>query len=196
MPTVRYTTLDTLLGTGVTAVDYAIPDLGASPDSGSNRIVPSQGFNYYVANLTEYTLPAELNWWGTGSPKSNKFYGDVDYSPWDSTDPGTSYALAMRSYVTVAPSTSYTFQNYPNPFNPRTTIEYGVSSAGTRVRIAVYDLMGRSVRVLVDEPRPAGRHLAVWDGRNEQGEIVASGVYFYDVAIGDFRQAKKLVVLK
>ena len=87
-------------------------------------------------------------------------------------------------------------QSYPNPFNPRTTIEYGVSEPGAHVRVAVYDISGRVVRMLVDDPRPAGRFTVVWDGRDERGGAVASGVYFYEVVIGDFRQAKKLVVLR
>jgi flagellar hook assembly protein FlgD len=64
------------------------------------------------------------------------------------------------------------------------------------VKIFVYDIFGRVVKVLVDRPQPAGRFSITWDGRNERGEAVASGVYFYEVAIGEFRQAKKLVVLK
>jgi flagellar hook assembly protein FlgD len=50
--------------------------------------------------------------------------------------------------------------------------------------------------VLVDKPEPAGRYSVSWDGKNERGDRIASGVYFYEVTIGDFRVAKKLVVLK
>ena len=196
LPTIRYTTIENFQGTGVTAIDYSIPDLGAYPDSGSNRVYTSQSFSYYVANLTEDGISALYNWWGTKNPDSRKFYGDVDYLPCDTLDPGTSYALPILPVVSVAPGASYAMQSYPNPFNPRATIEYGVSEPGVHVKVAVYDISGRVVRMLVDEPKLAGHFAAVWDGRNEGGEVVASGVYFYEVVIGDFRQAKKLVVLR
>jgi hypothetical protein len=196
LPTVRYTTIENFQGTGVTAIDYSIPDLGAYPDSGSNRVYTSQSFSYYVANLTQDQISALYNWWGTKNPDSKKFYGDVDYLPCDTLDPGISYALQLLPMVSLAPGAPYATQSYPNPFNPRTTIEYGVSEPGAHVRVAVYDISGRVVRMLVDEPKLAGHFAAVWDGRNERGEVVASGVYFYEVVIGDFRQAKKLVVLR
>jgi hypothetical protein len=196
LPTIRYTTIENFQGTGVTAIDYSIPDLGAYPDSGSNRIYTSQSLSYYVANVAQDQISALYNWWGTKTPNSKKFYGDVDYLPCDTLDPGTSYALPLLPVVSPAPGAPYAMQSYPNPFNPRTTIEYGVSEPWAHVKILVYDIFGRVVKVLVDKPQPAGHSSVIWDGRNERGEIVASGVYFYEVTIGDFRQAKKFVVLK
>jgi len=68
-------------------------------------------------------------------------------------------------------------QNVPNPFNPRTTVVFDLPRPG-RVRVEVFDLKGRLVRVLADERRPAGRHSVVWDGRDDTGAAVASGTYF------------------
>lgn len=195
-PVIRYTTVEDFTGSGIVATDNAAPDLGSGADSRSCRVFSDSTFSYYVANLTEYTLMAELNWWGTSSPSSKKFYGDVDYSPCLSSDPGTHYALPAVVATTRGPAAPYTLQSYPNPFNPRTTIEYGVSEPGTRVRIAVYDISGRVVRVLVDAARPVGHHAAVWDGTDDAGQAVASGVYFSEAAIGDFRESRKLVVLR
>jgi hypothetical protein len=195
-PSVRYNTIENFQGTAVTAADYVLLNLGAYPDSGSNRIYTSQSFSYYVANLSENPISAEYNWWGTSSPSSNKFYGSVDYSPCDASDPGTSYALPFLPVASPAPGQPYVMQSYPNPFNPRATIEYGVSELGAHVRVAVYDISGRILKLLVDESEPGGRYGVTWDGRDERGNPVASGVYFYEVTIGDFRQAKKLVVLK
>jgi hypothetical protein len=65
----------------------------------------------------------------------------------------------------------------PNPFNPQTTIEYTVAEHG-RVTLGVYDVAGRMVRVLVDSPRSPGRYAETWDGLDERGAEVASGVYF------------------
>jgi len=86
-------------------------------------------------------------------------------------------------------------QNFPNPFNPTTTIQYEVP-AFVHVTIAIYNVAGERVRVLVNEEKGPGRHFASWNGRNEAGETVASGVYFYRMKAGPFVQAKKLVFLK
>ena len=196
MPSVRYTTIENFHGYGVMATDYALPFLSDSPDSGSNRIYTNQSSFCYVMNLTEYQIPAEFNWWGTSSPSAKRFFGDVDYSPCDASDPGTSYALPLVPITSSVPGAPYVMQSYPNPLNPRATIEYGVGEPGTHVRIVIYDISGRVLQVLVDEPQPTGRHSITWDGRDGRGNPVASGVYFYEVTIGDFRQAKKLVVLK
>ncbi|MDH4038916.1 MAG: T9SS type A sorting domain-containing protein, partial [Candidatus Krumholzibacteria bacterium] len=62
--------------------------------------------------------------------------------------------------------------------------------------IRLYDVTGRLVKTLVDEPRPAGAHQVSWDGRNGRGEPVATGVYFYRMQAGTFVQTRKMVLLK
>jgi parallel beta-helix repeat protein len=84
----------------------------------------------------------------------------------------------------------------PNPFNPITTIRFDVPASGTRVAIVVYDVTGRRVRTLVNEPQPAGRQSVVWDGRDDRGRGVASGVYFYRMTAGSFVQTRKMLLLK
>jgi len=87
-------------------------------------------------------------------------------------------------------------QNVPNPFNPTTTIAYDVPSAGARVSIRVYDTAGRLVRTLVDRQEAAGAHDVTWDGRDEFGSAVASGVYFYKMTAGSFVESRRMVLLK
>lgn len=88
-------------------------------------------------------------------------------------------------------------QNHPNPFNPSTQIRYDVGDGGNvRVRIAVYDVQGRLVRVLVDEDRAPGSYLAAWDGRTDSGSEAASGVYFYAMRAGAFVESRRMVLLK
>ncbi len=82
---------------------------------------------------------------------------------------------------------------YPNPFNPRTTISFDLTEP-TQVRVAVYSAHGRVVKVLADDWREAGPQQLTWNGRNDQGKSVASGVYFYRVVAGD-RQAKGRLIL-
>jgi flagellar hook assembly protein FlgD len=86
-------------------------------------------------------------------------------------------------------------QNYPNPFNPQTTIAFSIAHR-SYVHLAVYDVRGALVRTLADEPREAGAHAVKWDGRNENGNAVASGVYFYQLRAGDFSKTRKMVLLK
>ncbi|MEW5995339.1 MAG: T9SS type A sorting domain-containing protein [Candidatus Zixiibacteriota bacterium] len=85
--------------------------------------------------------------------------------------------------------------NYPNPFNPSTTIEYSLA-AQADVRIDILDLLGRVVRVLVNEPMPAGAHTVVWDGKGIDGVTVATGVYFYRITTGEFTEVRKMILLK
>ena len=86
-------------------------------------------------------------------------------------------------------------QNYPNPFNPNTSISYALPS-GSNVSLNVYDIRGRLVRTLVDERKPAGSYNLMWDGTDELGRKVSSGVYFYRMQSGDFTQTRKMVIVK
>jgi hypothetical protein len=97
----------------------------------------------------------------------------------------------------VAPtSANYLGQNHPNPFNPTTTIRYALSQAGP-VSLRIYDVGGALVRTLVDTERTsAGAGEATWDGRNDGGRPVASGVYFYRLSSPNLTATKKMVLLK
>jgi hypothetical protein len=86
-------------------------------------------------------------------------------------------------------------QNHPNPFNPQTAISFSLAQRGA-MTLAVYDVAGRRVRTLLDEIRAAGAHTVTWDGRNDAGQRVASGVYFCKLVTGDFAQTRKMVLLK
>jgi len=83
----------------------------------------------------------------------------------------------------------------PNPFNPRTTITYSLS-APTRVAAVIYDLAGRAVRTLMDEPESAGVHRLVWNGVDDGGAALASGTYFCRISSPDADLIAKLVLLK
>jgi uncharacterized delta-60 repeat protein len=86
-------------------------------------------------------------------------------------------------------------QNYPNPFNPSTKIEFTLAGSDF-VSLQIYDLLGRKMRTLVSEELTAGYKSVIWDGKNENGEAVASGVYFYRLKVGDFSEPKKMLLLK
>jgi hypothetical protein len=86
-------------------------------------------------------------------------------------------------------------QNFPNPFNPTTTLAFSIKS-GESVNLTIYDVAGRRVRELVNEHRDRGAYKVVWDGQNDAGQIVASGVYFYKMTAGSFTDTKKMTILK
>ena len=86
-------------------------------------------------------------------------------------------------------------QNTPNPFNPVTTIRFSLAEKG-HVRVAVYDVDGRQVRVLVDEEREAGPHSLTWDGKNDAGQGLASGVYFVRYRAGTDSFWRKAALLR
>jgi hypothetical protein len=87
------------------------------------------------------------------------------------------------------------YQNVPNPFNPVTTVRYSLAEPG-RVAIRVYDVAGRLVRTLRDRREAAGERSVVWDGTNDAGRHVGSGVYFCSMIAGDFTDRRLMVLLK
>jgi len=86
-------------------------------------------------------------------------------------------------------------QNSPNPFNPQTQIRFSLSSK-ENVTLAIYDVSGRLVRMLASGTQDTGTHSITWDGRNDAGATVGSGVYFYRLDAGKFSATKKMVMLK
>ena len=86
-------------------------------------------------------------------------------------------------------------QNYPNPFNPTTNIRYDLPEDAL-VSITIYDIMGRSIRSLVNSRQTAGYRSVQWNATNDAGSPVSAGLYLYTIQAGDFRQVKKMVLLK
>ncbi|MCP4634251.1 MAG: T9SS type A sorting domain-containing protein, partial [candidate division Zixibacteria bacterium] len=93
------------------------------------------------------------------------------------------------------PKVYFLSQSYPNPFNPMATIPYGLPKA-SQVKLVVYDITGRFVKTLVDDYQSAGYKYVIWDGTNESGDNVATGIYFYNLHAGEFQKLKKMTLLK
>jgi hypothetical protein len=105
------------------------------------------------------------------------------------------FVEAHRENLPAAPTQTVLHQNHPNPFNPTTVIRYEVASAG-HVAVKVFDVSGALVKVVEDREREPGRYEVSWNGRNERGEQVSSGVYFYVLETPGTRQTKKMVCVK
>jgi hypothetical protein len=108
------------------------------------------------------------------------------------------FAIGAGSVTAVKDPLAPTFtlhQNWPNPFNPATTITFDLED-DVRVSLRIYDLAGHAVRSLVDGPSARGPHRVAWDGRDDNGRSVASGVYFCKMTAGSFQQVRRMVLIK
>jgi hypothetical protein len=120
---------------------------------------------------------------------------DIDF--WGTTD--VSEEIDSSSLL---PKTCHLHQNHPNPFNPATTIPFTVygsqSMVGspTRTTLKIYNIRGGLVRTLVNEPKGAGTYEMIWDGKDDDGNQVASGIYFYQLKTDDYCETKKMILLK
>ncbi|MFC1483510.1 T9SS type A sorting domain-containing protein [Candidatus Neomarinimicrobiota bacterium] len=86
-------------------------------------------------------------------------------------------------------------QNYPNPFNPSTRLDYSIRKS-LPVTMDIYDILGRRVRALVNEVQHPGSYTMTWDGRNDRGNLVSGGIYFYRLQAGTSVETRKMVLLK
>ena len=87
------------------------------------------------------------------------------------------------------------FQNYPNPFNPSTIIKYALPEA-SHVTVKVFNMLGQEVRTILDQEQSSGVKQVLWNGRNNYGSKVASGIYIYAIKANDFYKAKKMILMK
>ena len=130
--------------------------------------------------------------------------GNVSYDPPNAPDSVFSFLVDVSVGIDddpfTSPSLPKTFslsQNYPNPFNPSTTIDYSVPEGEVaEVALRIYDLRGRLIRSLVSGERSAGRYSVRWDGRDNEGREVGSGVYIYRIESGSFTSTRKMTILR
>lgn len=97
--------------------------------------------------------------------------------------------------IPIIPIEFALFQNFPNPFNPRTTIRYALARSGN-VRLEIFNLIGQKVKTLVHENLKTGQYSADWDGTNDRGTQVATGVYYYRLQTSHFQEVKKMTFIK
>jgi hypothetical protein len=86
-------------------------------------------------------------------------------------------------------------QNFPNPFNPSTTISYQLTKT-EKISIKVYDMLGKEVKTLVNGVVNSGTHTAVWNGTNNAGSQVASGIYLYTLQVGKYKLNKRMTLMR
>lgn len=134
---------------------------------------------------------------------------DPDYDGWDvyyhvtaldhagnESDPASDPTATGVGDSEKTPSTFVLHQNVPNPFNPSTIIHYDIPAGGDLVTLRIFDVRGARVRTLFDGRKASGRHRALWDGQDDSGNSVASGVYFYRLVGTGFSSARRMVLLR
>ena len=143
---------------------------------GSSRTISGSG-----ASTTSYTVTGLLDLTSyTFQVRAKNASGE---GPWSDEESATTTLPFRRS------------SNHPNPFNAETLLRYAVPET-QRVRLTIYDVLGRPVRTLVDEVRPMGVHKVVWDGRDGHGRLVASGIYLYRLQTPKSSHTRKMILLR
>jgi Ca-activated chloride channel family protein len=124
--------------------------------------------------------------------KYTAFYSDPEEPPDDWWSPS---AVAETK---TAPEHFALYQNYPNPFNPETQIRYTLPSGDSSylVLIRIYDTLGRLVKTLENSYQAPGNYSVTWDGRNDLGMVMPSGVYFYTIQAGPYQASRKMLMIK
>ncbi|MFQ5604141.1 MAG: FlgD immunoglobulin-like domain containing protein, partial [bacterium] len=103
---------------------------------------------------------------------------------------------SVKNYSEDSPVKAFQlFQNYPNPFNPTTVISYQISVV-SNLELSIYNLLGQKIRTLAKGSQVAGNHQVTWDGKDEAGQVVSSGLYIYTLRTGDRVLNKKMVFLR
>jgi hypothetical protein len=131
-----------------------------------------------------------LQWGGSGSSENwrrpSQWGGLMLYDPTQSS---------VEDESPNIPLTTQLYDNYPNPFNPTTTIRFDLAKAGP-VKILIYNSIGQKVRTLFDGTQQAGKYDFIWDSRNDHGNRVGTGVYFFKMIADNYQMTKKMVLIK
>jgi hypothetical protein len=161
-------------------------------------------FNIYRSTDPDFVpSPSDLVHSTTGTG-----WNDPEYDGWavyykvtaldfvgNESDPASAGTVTAVT-IPVIPKTFELYPNVPNPFNPTTSIRYDVPPSGGAVTLHIYDVSGRLVRTLVDGPQTAGQKIAVWNGRDNRGRGVASGIYFYRLQGPGYEKTLKMVLVQ
>lgn len=163
------------------------------------------GFNVYRSTGADYELVEFTGDTATTYVDSTVSVGTTYYymigavHEWGITSPSNVAAISpvvpVDSRESKLPDRYDLHANFPNPFNPVTTIRYDLKAEGV-VSLNIYNLLGQKVRTLVESRQSAGFKTVDWDGRNDAGQQVATGIYLYRLDAGDFVRTRKMLLIK
>ena len=136
-----------------------------------------------------------------GLKAGETFYLEIDGTPttetwsWNPNNNRIELGELRSSDEISVPNEFRLYDNYPNPFNPTTTIKLALPE-DDRVTLSVFNILGRKIAELFDGPLPAGIHTFVWDGNDQNGREMSSGIYFYRVITTKHNESRKMLLLK
>jgi hypothetical protein len=102
---------------------------------------------------------------------------------------------SISDIETNTPDIQWNLQNYPNPFNPKTIISFSLAEAGN-VSLEIYNVKGQKVKTLINKEFELGQHQISWEGTDDDGKLVSSGVYCYKMKSGNYTSTKKMILMK
>jgi hypothetical protein len=181
-----------LLGAAVVLLFSVLPPSSAQAAHLAVRLVGGQAHSYELADIRDLVFDGDTVQVVTAAGTDVYELGriaqiDFDLAAWT----GIEHPELASDAVPIL----HLFQNQPNPFSPETTIACELPQGG-RAQVQIYSVNGRLVRTLLEGERPAGRHVLVWDGLDDSGEAVSSGVYFYALSAPGVEENRKMLLLR
>ncbi len=176
------------LNTDALFVYYAVPGQSFSPI----RLEPSLELNEYRAWLPKTAVGTEIKLYFSAADEK----GNVKYHPHRAPEEYFKFLAFDSSITRIEPPQDFRlYQNYPNPFSSSTTIRYDLERPA-QVTLIIYNVRSQQVRKIVDQFQNPDNYQHHWDGRDDHGALVASGLYFYRLQAGSFSATKRMVFLK
>jgi hypothetical protein len=183
---------DDTLHNDPTYVSHDIYNSMQSPSPGN----PDWGIDYIVprGKYSGINVPKEFISVTKSAPKDDVavYYTEVEYAVMICPKPT---AVEEEEEGSITPKDFELYQSYPNPFNNQTIIKYDLLKS-CQVSLTIYNILGQKVKTLVKERQAAGSKTVSWDGKDEKGKDLASGIYFYQLKAGEVTQTKRMVLLK
>ncbi|NUM79243.1 T9SS type A sorting domain-containing protein [bacterium] len=156
--------------------------------SAGNSIIFKPGFKIKEGSNFRAYIDQSLNSATQHQIKNDYFLKSI-------TDKNISNETVSKNNIQVFPDKFDLHQNAPNPFNPTTSLRYSLKEK-TKVRLTIYNILGHEVRLLINTVQDAGYKVITWDGKNNEGKELPSGIYIYRLEAGQFIKSKKMLLLK
>jgi hypothetical protein len=181
-----YLAIENEITTNPSAHEYLGP-LTAGSDAMRRMVL----VNWNGGDVTDPSFPANVD---AEMPEEGTIFRIISSKP---NLPGD--ILWVRGSVGIAeqqiPDVFELYPNYPNPFNPETHIRFSLAHK-VKVTVEIFNVLGQRIRSLVDSDMAPGKHDVLWNGRNDAGVRVSSGVYFYRLKAGDYVNSRKMVLIR